>query len=181
MRPVFGHGDLTQLDIPVTPNFSQQICTGPQTRFGLSVGLPSARRLARQRHFMAIPPSMAASLDPVVEQPMVSCRGVPQVGQHVYATGLDLGGLRILILVDHVLVETLIHQLVHLGLLPGLAKGGEILPRITIQHQLVMDQLVSGPGRLLAAGELGFRQHRGRFGGGKNFIVKITRPGAFHV
>ncbi|MDD4836954.1 MAG: hypothetical protein PHU72_07620 [Dethiosulfovibrio sp.] len=41
------------------------------TRLGLSVGLPSAVRFLRQRHFSAIPPSMAASLDPVVEQPKV--------------------------------------------------------------------------------------------------------------
>jgi phospholipid/cholesterol/gamma-HCH transport system permease protein len=32
--------------------------------------LPAAFRLASQRRFIAIPPSMAASLDPVVEQPM---------------------------------------------------------------------------------------------------------------
>ena len=36
---------------------------------GRSLGLPSAWRRARQRHFIAMPPSMAASLEPVVEQP----------------------------------------------------------------------------------------------------------------
>ncbi len=39
------------------------------TRFGLAVSLPAARRCARQRHSIAMPPSMHASLDPVVEQP----------------------------------------------------------------------------------------------------------------
>ena len=99
----------------------------------------------------------------------------------MHATGLDRGGLRVLVLVDHILVEALIHQAVYLGFLPRLAEGGEVLPRIAIQHQLVMDQLVSGPGRFLPAGELGFRQHLGRFRGGKNLIVKVTRPGAFNV
>ena len=44
----------------------------PITRFGLSVGLPAWRIRSRQRHFSARPPSMHASLEPVVEQP-VAC------------------------------------------------------------------------------------------------------------
>ena len=39
---------------------------------GLSVGLPAAFWRSRQRHFSAMPPSMAASLEPVVEVP-VAC------------------------------------------------------------------------------------------------------------
>ena len=38
----------------------------------MSVGLPASRIRARQRHFSAIPASIAASLDPVVEQPVAS-------------------------------------------------------------------------------------------------------------
>ena len=37
--------------------------------FGESVGFPAARRLARQRHLAAMPPSMQASEDPMAEQP----------------------------------------------------------------------------------------------------------------
>jgi hypothetical protein len=44
----------------------------PITRFGLSAGLPAARRLRCQRRFSASPPSIAASLDPVVEHPVAS-------------------------------------------------------------------------------------------------------------
>ena len=40
------------------------------TRFGLVASCPAAWRRARQRHSSAIPPSMQASLDPVVEQPV---------------------------------------------------------------------------------------------------------------
>ncbi len=51
-------------------NFSQHTWTlVPITRFGRSAGLAAALRRARQRHSRAIPPSMQASLDPVVEQP----------------------------------------------------------------------------------------------------------------
>ena len=39
--------------------------------FGLSVGLPAARRLARHRHLAAMPASMQASEDPMAEAPTV--------------------------------------------------------------------------------------------------------------
>jgi len=39
----------------------------PVTRFGRSVALPAARIRSRQRHFSANPPSIAASLEPVVD------------------------------------------------------------------------------------------------------------------
>jgi hypothetical protein len=42
------------------------------TMLGCSVGLPAAFCRSRQRHFSAIPPSIAASLDPVVDVP-VAC------------------------------------------------------------------------------------------------------------
>ena len=42
----------------------------PATRFGRSVGRPAARIRSRQRHLSASPPSITASLDPVVEQPV---------------------------------------------------------------------------------------------------------------
>ena len=42
------------------------------TMFGLSAGLPSAARRFCQRRFRARPPSIAASLEPVVEHPVAS-------------------------------------------------------------------------------------------------------------
>ncbi len=42
------------------------------TRFGRSVGLPAAFIRSRQRHLSASPASIAASLEPVVEQPVAS-------------------------------------------------------------------------------------------------------------
>ena len=51
-------------------NFSQQTCTFvPITRLGADASWPAVRRALRQRHSSAIPPSMHASLDPVVEHP----------------------------------------------------------------------------------------------------------------
>ena len=44
----------------------------PITRFGFSVDRPAARRRCCQLRFSARPPSIAASLDPVVEQPVAS-------------------------------------------------------------------------------------------------------------
>ncbi len=52
-------------------NLCQQIWTGPVTRFGLSAGRPAARCRARQFQSRAIPPSIAASLEPVVDVPRV--------------------------------------------------------------------------------------------------------------
>ena len=42
----------------------------PVTRLGLSIGLPSALRRCCHLRLSARPPSIAASLEPVVEQPV---------------------------------------------------------------------------------------------------------------
>ncbi len=42
----------------------------PMTRFGRSVGRPAASRRWRHRHFRASPPSITASLEPVVDVPV---------------------------------------------------------------------------------------------------------------
>jgi hypothetical protein len=55
----------------------------------------------------------------------------------VHAPPLDLGGLRVLILVDHVLAGRKRHQAHHLRLHPGLAERGQVLARVAIEHQLV--------------------------------------------
>src|SRR6202034_1609245 len=51
-------------------NLCQQICPEPHIKLGLSVDLPACSRFLRHRHFSASPPSIAASLDPVVEHPI---------------------------------------------------------------------------------------------------------------
>ena len=52
-------------------NLCHTTWTGPHTMFGLSVGLPSACRLARHRHLAAMPASMQASEEPMAEAPTV--------------------------------------------------------------------------------------------------------------
>ena len=52
-------------------NLCHTTWTAPHTMFGLSAGLPSAARFARQRHLAAIPPSMHASEEPIAEAPTV--------------------------------------------------------------------------------------------------------------
>jgi hypothetical protein len=44
----------------------------PITRLGRSAGSPATRRRCCQRRLRASPPSIAASLDPVVEQPVAA-------------------------------------------------------------------------------------------------------------
>ncbi len=105
---------------------------------------PAAWRRLRQRHLSARPPSIAASLEPGGRA--ADRRGgvgrVPQVGEDVHAARLDLRRLRILVLVDHVLVDALVHQLTDLGRDPGRAEGREVLPRVAVEQQLVVDERV---------------------------------------
>src|SRR5262249_21487680 len=68
-------------------------------------------------------------------------RRVPQIRHHVHAPPLDLRGLRVLIPVDHVLVDRQRHQRQNLRLLPRLAKRRQVLPRVPIEHQLIRHQL----------------------------------------
>ena len=75
---------------------------------------------------------------------------VPEVGEDVHAALLDLGGLRVLVLVDHVLVEALGHELLGLRLHPRRHERGHVEPRVAVEHQLVVDDLVRDVGRHLA-------------------------------
>ncbi len=58
---------------PLYDLIAQQTCTlMPMTKLGLSVGLPSFCRRLRHCHFKAMPPNIAASLEPMVEQPVAA-------------------------------------------------------------------------------------------------------------
>ena len=81
-------------------------------------------------------------------------RGVPKIGEHVDAALFDGRGLRVFILVDHVLVGGLVHDAADFGLDPGGAEGGEILPRVAVEDELIVDGLVDGLRVLLVYGEL---------------------------
>jgi hypothetical protein len=84
--------------------------------------------------------------------------GVPEIGEDADTAPLELGGLRILILVDHIFVGALGHQPVGLRLHPGGDEGRQIEPGPPVQHQLIMNELPRGVGR---HGILGQRMQRG--------------------
>ena len=58
------------------------------------------------------------------------------------AAPLELGGLRVLVLVDHVLVDREVHQPVDGRLLPRLAERREVLAGVAVEQQLVGDDRV---------------------------------------
>jgi len=72
---------------------------------------------------------------------------VPELSQHVDAAHFKLGGLRVFILVDHVLIEGFRHELVCFGLHPRAAEGGEIEAGAAVEDELVVDEVVGGGGR----------------------------------
>ena len=76
--------------------------------------------------------------------------GVPEVGEHVHAPVLQVGRARVLVLVDHVLVERLGHQQPRLRLGPRRDERGQVEPRVAVEHQLVVDDLVGDVGVELA-------------------------------
>ena len=48
----------------------------------------------------------------------------------------------VFVLVDHILVDRQVHQLMDLGVEPGLAEGRQILPRVAVQKKLIPNQRV---------------------------------------
>ena len=128
----------------------------PITRFGLSVGLPSAlrrccqqalEREAAEHRRLARPGRRAADR-------LGRIGRVPEAAEDVDAAHLELGRLRVLVLVDHVLVEALGHQLLGLRLHPGADERGEVHARVAVEHQLVVDDLVGDVGRQLLVAQL---------------------------
>lgn len=67
----------------------------------------------------------------------------------MHAPPLNLCGLRILILVDHIFIHTLVHQFMDFWFRPGLAKSCEVLPRVSVEHQFVVDDGVDMSGIFL--------------------------------
>ena len=67
--------------------------------------------------------------------------GVPKVGNDGSTAHFNSGCLGIFILVDHILVNTDIHQHPDLLFIPRLAEGGKVLAGIAVQHQFIGHQL----------------------------------------
>ncbi len=72
---------------------------------------------------------------------------MPEVGKDAPAIGFDRGGLRILVLVDHVLVERLGIQFGGVIVHRRADERREIEPRIAVEHRFVVDDLIRGLGK----------------------------------
>ena len=81
-------------------------------------------------------------------------RRVPERAQDPHAAGLDLRRLRVLVLVDHVLVEALRDEPLRLRLHPRAHEGRDVEAGVAVEHQLVVDHLVGDVGRHLAGRKL---------------------------
>ena len=170
------HGDLAVLDIPIAGELvpADLHGAGDQVRFvegfalGASAGLPATleRETAKHRR-------LAGAGGRAADAARIR-RRVPEIREHVHATRLDLGGLRILVLVDHVLVDAVVHQLVDLGLAPRLAEGREILPRVAVEQQFVPDgridiARIAGGGREPVLGK-----DPGQIAGGVGLVIRAV-------
>jgi hypothetical protein len=72
---------------------------------------------------------------------------MPQVGEDRNTAPLELGSLRVLVLVDHVLVDALEHQHPGLRLHPGGDERGKVQPGAAVEQELVVDELIRDIGR----------------------------------
>ena len=72
----------------------------------------------------------------------------------MHTTRFNFRDLRILVLVDDILVDTFVHQAMDFGLFPGLAECGEVLARVAVQHQFIVDHRIGVPGIELGVGKL---------------------------
>ena len=84
-----------------------------------------------------------------------------QVADHVHAAPFQLGGLRVLVLIDHVLVEGLGHESIGLRLHPCGDERRKIEPTAPVEQQLVVDQPIRGVSIETFGGQgiLGQRNH----------------------
>ena len=102
---------------------------------------------------------------------------VPQIGHHVHAPPLDLGGLRVLVPVDHVLVDRQRHERQDLGFLPRLAERGQVLPGVAIEHQLIGHQLERVPGQRSLRREPVLGHRPGQIPAGEYAVLELVTDG----
>src|SRR6516162_62074 len=98
--------DLAEFNVPVAAEFVPAHLYGPGYQVGTVRGLVSS---------LPFLPPLPLQRQPAQHGSLTGTRsgstdgigrigGVPQIGEHVDAARFDLGGLRVLVLVDHVLV-----------------------------------------------------------------------------
>jgi len=70
---------------------------------------------------------------------------VPKVSKHVNAALLYFSGLRILVLIDHVLVDRKIHQATYLVVGIGGTERCHVLARVAVHEQFVTHKIEHCP------------------------------------
>ena len=144
--PPFLHGNFTQFDVPVPGEFMPANLDRPGDQVGLVKRLagPAFCR-ASQRRFIAIPPSMAASLEPGrgtadrilgLRRVSTSHPAYERSAPRSQPSG-DTHPLSTMFLSIHSSISLWIS-----GLFPGLTEGREVLSGIPVEHQLVMHQRI---------------------------------------
>jgi hypothetical protein len=83
--------------------------------------------------------------------------GVEELGEHLNAALLDLGGHRVLGVVDEVPVQVLVDDPACLRLHPGGDEGGQVPLRDPLDRQLLLQQPHGGDGHHLLVGDGGLR------------------------
>lgn len=138
------HRHLTQFHVPVTAELvpADLHRTGDQVGPVRGLVLRSAARAPAMQGRHAPEHAGLAGADGGGADRILMRLGVPEIGEHPHTAAFDLGSLRIFVLVDHVLADRQIHQLVQLLALPCLAEGGEVLPGIAIEEELIVHQLI---------------------------------------
>ena len=143
--------------------------------FGLSVGLPAARRLARHRHLAAIPASMQASEEPMAEAPTVlAASGAfhrsASMCTHRRSISAVCGYSSRSIM--FLLIDSAIRAK-SLGLLPRLAERGQVLPGVAVEDQLVRHQLERLPRQRLIPGEPVLGHRPGQVATGEHAVLQL--------
>src|SRR5215218_11374492 len=115
----------------------------PMAMFGRSALFPAARLLCCQRRLRASPPSIQASLEPVVEHPVAESvlgefhRWLNMLTQRLSSSAVcGYSSLSI------ILVEALGDQPISLRLHPCGHERREVQAGVAVEHELVVDDLV---------------------------------------
>ncbi|MPM45266.1 hypothetical protein SDC9_91952 [bioreactor metagenome] len=157
------HRDLAVFDIPVAGELvpADLYRAGDDVRlvcrFALGLALfapaPEGREAAEHRRFRRTGGRGADCVGLL--------RRIPQVAEHTDAARLELRRLRVFVFIDHILVDTLVHQLMRLFIEPGLAECGKVLRGVAVEDELVVDCLICVLRLHLRLGERVFRQQAG--------------------
>ena len=177
------HGDFAQLDVPVAGELVPTHLNGPADEVWFvrrQTSCPPALAPFPQQGHTAEHRRLARAGRRCAEGVLRLGR-VPEVGEDVDTPRLNRRGLRILVLVDHVLIECLAHEVPNFGLQPGLAKRRKVLTRIAVEDQLVGNEPICVPRELLALGHLELRQARRELCRGENLVEDLVTDGVAFV